>query len=85
MKQSRIESGIEIFFNYLSGFVLAYLTYRFIIMPNETLMGMPFWVTTIFTVISVARSYFWRRFFNAGLHKIVHKIVGNFFNGRGSV
>jgi hypothetical protein len=67
---------IEVGANYVSGFIVAYLVYRFIVMPNPWLAGKPFTVTLIFTVVSVARSYIWRRFFNAELHLLVHKFVG---------
>ncbi len=75
MKQTKLESAIEIFFNYASGFFIAYLTYAFIVMPNPWLKDSPFWVTVLFTVISILRSFLWRRFFNAGLHKVTHKLI----------
>lgn len=77
INQTKLESKIEIFFNYLSGFILSYLIYTFVIIPSPVLKNSAFWVTTIFTVTSVYRSYLWRRFFNAGLHRVVHKILTN--------
>ncbi len=82
MQQSKIESGIEIFFNYLTGFLIAWATYAYIVMPNPWLIAQPFWVTVIFTAISIVRSFLWRRFFNAGLHKVVHKMIGRAFRGK---
>ena len=79
MNQSKLESGLEVFFNYLSGFVIAYLTYRFAVMPYEWLRTEPAMVTMIFTVVSVGRSYFWRRFFNRGLHKVIHKVISTLY------
>lgn len=77
MNQTKLESAIEVFFNYLSGFIIAYMVYAFIILPSTWLKDSPFWVTMIFTVVSIIRSFLWRRFFNAGLHKVVHKLVKN--------
>jgi len=75
MNQTKLETAIEVFCNYASGFIVAYLTYAFIVMPNLHLMASPFWVTTLFTIISIMRTYLWRRFFNAELHKVVHRLV----------
>ena len=69
MGQSKIESGAEVFFNYLTGFLLAYTIYALLVMPTPWLKDSPFLVTAIFTVASVIRSYLWRRFFNAGFYK----------------
>ena len=79
MNQTKLESAIEVFFNYASGFLIAYLTYAFIVMPNMGLKDSPFWVTMLFTFVSVIRTFFWRRFFNSGLHKIIHKLVTGIF------
>lgn len=75
MNQTKIESMVEMFFNYLSGFILAYLVYAVIVIPTPWLKDSAFWVTMLFTVLSVIRSYLWRRFFNAGLHKVVQRLV----------
>ena len=79
MNQTKLESIIEVFCNYASGFIVAYLTYAFIVMPNPWLKDSPFLVTMLFAVVSVIRSFLWRRFFNAGLHKAVHKIVTKYY------
>jgi len=81
MNQTKLESWIEIFFNYLSGFIIAYLTYDLLIMPSPVLKNSPLMVTTIFTVISIVRSYVWRRFFNRGLHKVIHNLIIGKDNG----
>ena len=75
MNQTKLESAVEVFFNYGSGFVIALATYAYIVLPSTWLKTSPFWVTVLFTFISVFRSFLWRRFFNAGLHKATHKIV----------
>lgn len=76
MRQSRIESLIEAGINVASGFVVAMLVNWLVVIP---LWGLPWtiWdnlgVTAIFTIAAVARGYFWRRFFNADLHRAVHR------------
>lgn len=80
MNQSKLESVVEVFFNYLSGFLLAYLVYDWVIIPSQDLKNSAFAVTTIFTVVSVVRTYFWRRFFNANLHKLVRCAVVHLLN-----
>jgi len=80
MKQTKFESGIEVFMNYASGFVIAWSVYAFIVLPNEALQQSAFWVTVIYTIVSVVRSYLWRRFFNAGLHRAAHAIAVRVFS-----
>lgn len=75
MNQTKLESWIEVFFNYLTGFLIAYTVYAMLVIPTAWLKESPFWVTTLFTLVSVIRSYLWRRFFNAGLHSVVHRLV----------
>ena len=75
MNQTKVESLIEVFFNYLSGFIIAYLTYEWIVIPTPWLAASAFWVTSLFTLVSVVRTYLWRRFFNAGLHRAVHRFI----------
>ena len=77
MHQSRIESAIEVGANYASGFAVAWAVYAHIVIPNPQLQTSPFWVTVLFTVVSVTRTYLWRRFFNAQLHKAVVRLVPN--------
>ena len=78
MKQSRLESVLEITANYVSGFIVAYLVYEYVVLPFPALLHSAFWVTVLFTIVSVARSYIWRRFFNARLHILVHRAVRAF-------
>lgn len=78
MNQSKLESLFETCINIASGFVLAMLITEFVVVP---LWGLDwntadnFAVTSIFTVTAIIRGYFWRRFFNAGVHKVVHRWV----------
>ncbi|GLS26145.1 hypothetical protein [Marinibactrum halimedae] len=73
MKQTKWESILEISMNYLSGFLISYFVYRLIVMPNEWLNSSALLVTILFTIMSVFRSYIWRRFFNAGVHKLIYQ------------
>lgn len=74
MKQTKFESWLEVFFNYASGFIIAYFVYARIILPYPYINDSPFLVTSIFTLVSVCRSYLWRRFFNKGLHKVFMRL-----------
>lgn len=78
MKQSRLESLIESVLNTASGFVVAMLIMQFIVTPLwhlPTSSADNLAITLIFTVAAITRSYLWRRFFNAGVHKKVHQLV----------
>lgn len=75
MKQTKLESFIESCLNVGSGFFVALLVWRFVVVPYlglEVSWHQNLSVTTLFTVVSVVRGYIWRRFFNRGLHKWVH-------------
>lgn len=82
-EQSVLESRIEVTANYVSGFLLAWLTMTWVVTPLVT-FGVMHWdnafaITTIFTVVSILRSYYWRRFFAKDLHKVVHNIIKGYF------
>ena len=68
--QSRKHSIIETILNTLSGFIISWVM-TLMVLPwfgfNIT-AGQGFTITVIYTVVSVIRSYFWRRLFNR-LHK----------------
>lgn len=81
MKQSKLESLIEASLNTASGFVVSLIVWQFLVAPMFGLpvnWAMNFGITIIFTVVSILRSYIWRRFFNAGLNRLVMRWV----NGR---
>jgi membrane protein implicated in regulation of membrane protease activity len=70
--QTRTRSLIEQLFNTASGFILAMLTWAYIITPFLEIQSntkQNFTVVMVFTVISIVRSYAWRRFFNWLDHK----------------
>lgn len=76
MQQSKLESIIEQFLNVGSGFALAWCVWQFALVSaidqgylsySDTTA-----ITSVFTLISVARGYFWRRIFN---RRIPHEIA----------
>lgn len=82
MNQSKIESFIESLMNILSGFFIAMIVWQFIIIPLygfDNSIKQNLVITSIFTVTSISRSYFWRRFFNKQIHKNVHKWIKKYF------
>ena len=74
MKQTKIESIIERTADLITGFIISVLVYEYYIMPSLTVLS-GIHVVTIFTIISFVRGYFWRRFFNRGLHVAVHNYL----------
>ena len=71
--QTRKGSLLEATLNIGSGFIVAMLTWQLVAAPlfgYKVTLQDNFWLTMIFTVVSVVRSYFWRRLFN---HYIVKK------------
>ncbi len=71
--QTRKGSALEVILNIGSGFIVAMLTWQLVAAPlfgYEVTLYDNFWLTMIFTVVSVIRSYFWRRLFN---HYIVKR------------
>ncbi len=88
MKQDKLESLIESSLNTASGLVIALTLTTFFNMVDNPILylgdGMTaleviLW-TGLMTVVSVTRSYSWRRFFNASLNVAVHKFVSKLFN-----
>jgi len=71
MKQSKKSSIVEISLNTGSGFIVSLVITTFL-MPYMKTVG-PFGITCIFTVVSLLRSYAWRRFFNNRIEKLVEQ------------
>ena len=68
--QSRKHSIAETVLNTLSGFIISWVM-TLIVLPwfgSNITAGQGFIITVIYTIVSVIRSYFWRRLFNR-LHK----------------
>lgn len=64
--QSRRMSLIEQFANIGSGFIISSILWHFVIQPLwniETSVAENLQITTLFTVVSIARGYAWRRLF----------------------
>lgn len=62
--QTKIGAMTETFCNTFSGFALSYLLWVFVVAPLynlDTTYADNFEITCIFTVLSLVRSYFWRR------------------------
>lgn len=67
MSQSKTSSLVEAILNQLSGFIFSLLVWAYVIVPLydfELNWKTNFEITIIFTVLSIARSYCWRRLFN---------------------
>lgn len=68
MAQSKTSSLIESILNQLSGFLLSMLVFAYVIAPIwsfEVSWDQNFIITSVFTLVSIVRSYLWRRFFNS--------------------
>ena len=81
MKQTRLESLLEVNINIFIGWLVSMAITLWIVVPLWKLdwsMADSFWVTMIYTVAAIIRGYIVRRFFNAQLHRAVHAIVKKF-------
>jgi len=81
-KQSKLESFIEAFINTFSGWFISFLLWSFVIGPAfniDTSIGENMLITAIFTVVSIIRSYFWRRFFANEIHVTIVKWVKKYY------
>jgi len=79
MKQTKLESLIEINLNVFTGFIVSYFFWLLVVIPLIDSGNLDihdnFIITSMFTIIAVIRGYIWRRFFNKELHKVVHKYI----------
>jgi membrane protein implicated in regulation of membrane protease activity len=73
--QSRLSSFAETLLNTLSGFFVSMVASLFIfpVLGVHMTMQQNFWSVVMFTIVSIIRGYFWRRYFNYRLHKAVNK------------
>jgi phosphate/sulfate permease len=75
MQQSRLVSLIETSLNTALGFLISFSAWPFVAawrgLPSST--SDQFWITCAFTVLSVARGYAVRRWFNNGLHMLAYR------------
>lgn len=79
MEQTKLESLAEKLCSTASGFLMALAMWEYVVRPlvNSGVLSVEnsLTITLIFTVVSIIRGYFWRRFFNRGLHKWFQKNV----------
>jgi hypothetical protein len=78
MTQSKLGSFIETVTNTAIGYFIA-LASQLVLFPLFDIhvpMRVNFALTAWFTVISVARGYVLRRWFNARLHRVAQKLAG---------
>lgn len=71
MNQSRKHSLMESTLNTASAFLISWLVLWLVVplfWPVAVGAGQSMGITTLFTVISVVRNYFWRRYFNKKGH-----------------
>lgn len=65
--QSKLASFIEAILNTASGFVISMIVWQWLVAPLYDIpvtLSQNVGITAIFTVVSIARSYCWRRLFN---------------------
>lgn len=88
MEQSKFESWLEITINQASGFIIAWVVWVYIVVPLIHLDILEVtdatYITIIYTVFMTLRAYFWRRFFNRGLHTAVHNFAKRLYT-RGNI
>jgi len=84
--QSKIESFIETSTNVATGFAISYTFWTFFLVDwikaGYITIDDNFYITCMFTVLAVARGYYWRRFFSKGVHKTIHKWVGKLYGSK---
>lgn len=76
--QSRLSSFIEAWINVLIGFGINFVA-NLIVLPHfgfNVTAHDAFGIGLVFTVISVARSYFVRRWFNARINRFANIVAG---------
>ena len=80
MNQTRLGSLIEALFNVAIGFAIN-MAANFVILPMvgfHITLGQNLFIGVLYTLVSVARSYIVRRWFNARLQFAAHRIAGDF-------
>lgn len=78
MNQSRLGSFIEAWINVIIGFIIN-MAANFMILPLigfHITLGQNLFIGVLYTIISVARSYVIRRWFNARLHRAAQRLAG---------
>jgi len=78
MRQTKLESLLEVNSNIAIGYVVSLTFWTLVIVPFYNLpvsFTQNLEITGWFTLLAIARGYVLRRFFNAGLHKAAHKLA----------
>ena len=78
MKQTRLGSFIEACINVLIGFAINFAA-NLVILPLigfQISVGQNLFIGVLYTIISVARSYAVRRWFNARIHRAAVRLSG---------
>lgn len=78
MNQSRLGSFIEAWINVAIGFAINFCA-NLLILPLigfHISVGQNLFIGVLYTIISVARSYVIRRWFNARLHRAAQRLAG---------
>ena len=79
MNQTKLESALEMCVSTGSGFILAWLSWKFVIIPmvyaGWIRIDSTTFITMYFTVLSLGRGFTFRRLFNAGIHKFILGVV----------
>ena len=78
MTQTRLQSLIEALVNVAIGMVIS-VALSLVVYPlfgHAFTLAQNVWITIIFTVASIVRSYCVRRWFNAALHRAVVRVTG---------
>ena len=82
MEQTKLESMIETSINVASGFIISLILWVLVVIPVwdlDVTMFDNIAITCLFIVVSITRGYFWRRFFNAQIHKKIHSFVSSVY------
>lgn len=82
MQQTKLESLLEVLINVALGWVIALIT-QVIVFPLygiQITFSDQLGISVIFTMVSIIRGYAIRRWFNAGIHKMVSHLVKRFAN-----
>ena len=84
MNQTKLESLAEVIVNVAIGWVVALIT-QLIVFPwfgIHITVGEQLGLSVVFTLVSIVRGYIIRRWFNAGIHKLVVKFVRSIYARR---
>lgn len=77
MNQTRLESLAEVIINVIIGWIVG-LTTQLVVFPIFNIhvtFSDQFWISVVFTFVSIVRSYAIRRWFNAGIHKLAAQFI----------